>query len=144
VPLQRCLTLFLIVRVSIFLRFSKLYKGIISLVRKRHCEVSSLPSVENIMSSKRSPVFEQLEALFTKKIAVIDGAMGTEIQRFKYEEEDYRGEEEFKDSHKDLKGNNDLLVLTKDKVIKDIHIASHFTSNLLVDEKNPSTMKGIY
>lgn len=55
-----------------------------------------------------------------KRILVIDGAMGTMIQRYKLKEEDYRGER-FKDWHKDVKGNNDLLCLTQPQIIIEIH-----------------------
>lgn len=55
-----------------------------------------------------------------KRILVIDGAMGTMIQRHKLEEEDYRGER-FKDWHKDVKGNNDLLSITQPDIIIGIH-----------------------
>lgn len=55
-----------------------------------------------------------------KRILVIDGAMGTMIQRYKLVEEDYRGER-FKDWHLDLKGNNDLLSLTRPEIIIEIH-----------------------
>ena len=55
-----------------------------------------------------------------KRILVIDGAMGTMIQRHKLTEADYRGDR-FKDWHKDLKGNNDLLSITKPGVIIGIH-----------------------
>ena len=51
---------------------------------------------------------------------IIDGAMGTMIQRYRLAEEDYRGEE-FKNHHKSLKGDNDLLCLTKPDVILEIH-----------------------
>jgi 5-methyltetrahydrofolate--homocysteine methyltransferase len=55
-----------------------------------------------------------------KRILIIDGAMGTMIQRYKLEEEDYRGER-FKDWPSDLKGNNDLLSLTQPHIVKEIH-----------------------
>lgn len=55
-----------------------------------------------------------------ERILVIDGAMGTMIQRHKLTEADYRGER-FKDWASDLKGNNDLLVLTQPDIIKGIH-----------------------
>lgn len=55
------------------------------------------------------------------RILIIDGAMGTMIQRYKLEENDYRGER-FKDWESDLKGNNDLLSLTKPEIIKAIHV----------------------
>ncbi len=55
-----------------------------------------------------------------KRILIIDGAMGTMIQRHKLEEKDYRGER-FKDWHTDVKGNNDLLSITRPEIIIDIH-----------------------
>ncbi len=57
-----------------------------------------------------------------EKILVLDGAMGTMIQDYKFEENDYRGER-FKEYSYPLKGNNDLLVLTQPKAIEDIHLA---------------------
>ena len=61
-----------------------------------------------------------LPAILEKRIAILDGAMGTMIQRFKLSEAQYRGER-FKDFHKDIKGNNELLSLTRPDVIQDIH-----------------------
>lgn len=55
-----------------------------------------------------------------KRILVIDGAMGTMIQRYKLSEADYRGER-FAEWPHDIKGNNDLLVITQPKIIYDIH-----------------------
>ncbi len=55
-----------------------------------------------------------------KRILIIDGAMGTMIQRYKLSEEDYRGER-FKDWHSDVKGNNDLLSITQPGIIIEIH-----------------------
>ena len=54
-----------------------------------------------------------------QRILVIDGAMGTMIQRYKLQEKDYRGER-FKDWASDVKGNNDLLCLTQPQIIKEI------------------------
>jgi 5-methyltetrahydrofolate--homocysteine methyltransferase len=59
---------------------------------------------------------EELE----KRILIIDGAMGTMIQRYKLTEQDYRGER-FANWHSDVKGNNDLLNLTRPQVITEIH-----------------------
>ena len=56
-----------------------------------------------------------------ERILIIDGAMGTMIQRHKLEERDYRGER-FKVWHKDIKGNNDLLSITQPKIIEGIHL----------------------
>ena len=58
--------------------------------------------------------------LLKQRILIIDGAMGTMIQRHKLSEADYRGER-FKDWASDLKGNNDLLCLTQPQIIKEIH-----------------------
>ena len=63
---------------------------------------------------------QALPAILEKRIAILDGAMGTMIQRFKLTEADYRGER-FKDFAKDVKGNNELLSLTRPDVIRDIH-----------------------
>ena len=63
---------------------------------------------------------QQLPALLAQRILILDGAMGTMIQRFKLSEAQYRGER-FKDFHKDVKGNNELLSLTRPDVIRDIH-----------------------
>ncbi len=62
----------------------------------------------------------QLRKLLDERILIIDGAMGTMIQRYKLQEADYRGER-FKDWHTDVKGNNDMLCLTQPQIIKDIH-----------------------
>jgi 5-methyltetrahydrofolate--homocysteine methyltransferase len=61
-----------------------------------------------------------LEQLLKERIVIIDGAMGSMIQKYKLSEADFRGER-FKDWHKDVKGNNDLLNITKPEVIIDIH-----------------------
>lgn len=63
---------------------------------------------------------QQLPDILSQRIAILDGAMGTMIQRFKLTEEQYRGER-FKDFPRDVKGNNELLSLTRPDVIRDIH-----------------------
>ncbi|SER50632.1 homocysteine S-methyltransferase family protein [Giesbergeria anulus] len=72
----------------------------------------------------------QLPALLAQRIVILDGAMGTMIQRFKLGEAQYRGEgyhgpdaagERFQDFPRDVKGNNELLSLTRPDVIRDIH-----------------------
>jgi 5-methyltetrahydrofolate--homocysteine methyltransferase len=63
---------------------------------------------------------QALPEILKTRIAILDGAMGTMIQRFKLTEADYRGER-FKDFPKDVKGNNELLSLTRPDVIRDIH-----------------------
>ena len=57
------------------------------------------------------------------RILIMDGAMGTMIQRLKLNENDFRGER-FKDHEKPLKGNNDLLVFTQQRAVIDIHKVS--------------------
>src|SRR6478672_10198132 len=61
-----------------------------------------------------------IKALLQHRILIIDGAMGTMIQRYKLSEEDYRGER-FKNWPSDIKGNNDLLCLTQPHIIREIH-----------------------
>jgi 5-methyltetrahydrofolate--homocysteine methyltransferase len=63
---------------------------------------------------------QALPEILKTRIAILDGAMGTMIQRFKLSEADYRGER-FKDFPKDVKGNNELLSLTRPDVVRDIH-----------------------
>lgn len=61
-----------------------------------------------------------IEQELQKRVLIIDGAMGTMIQRYHLEEEDFRGER-FRNHHSDLKGNNDLLNITRPDIIKAIH-----------------------
>ena len=72
----------------------------------------------------------QLPAILAQRIVILDGAMGTMIQRFKLGEAQYRGEgytgpdgagDRFKDFPRDVKGNNELLSLTRPDVIRNIH-----------------------
>jgi 5-methyltetrahydrofolate--homocysteine methyltransferase len=63
-----------------------------------------------------------LQQALQQRILILDGAMGTMVQTYGLEEADYRGER-FKDVHHDVKGNNDLLVLSKPEVIREIHQA---------------------
>ncbi|HOB62610.1 MAG TPA: methionine synthase [Candidatus Competibacteraceae bacterium] len=64
----------------------------------------------------------QLHDLLARRILILDGAMGTMIQSYRLQETDYRGER-FRDWPRDLKGNNDLLVLTQPAIIQAIHAA---------------------
>jgi 5-methyltetrahydrofolate--homocysteine methyltransferase len=68
------------------------------------------------MQNRTELLLQQL----SKKIMILDGAMGTMIQRYKLEEKDFRTPE-LKDHPKSLKGNNDLLSLSRPDIIKDIH-----------------------
>jgi 5-methyltetrahydrofolate--homocysteine methyltransferase len=63
-----------------------------------------------------------IQECLNERILIIDGAMGTMIQQYKLEEKDYRGER-FKDWHKDVKGNNDLLSLSQPHIVQAIHKA---------------------
>ncbi len=65
-------------------------------------------------------VRQQLDALLSKRILVLDGAMGTMVQRHKPTEADFRGER-FRNHPKELRGDNDLLVLTRPDIIGAIH-----------------------
>lgn len=76
----------------------------------------------NAVLKPLTPSGQALEALLQKRIVFIDGAMGTMIQRHKLEEADFRGER-FKNHPGNLKGNNDLLSITRPDIIRDIHIA---------------------
>jgi 5-methyltetrahydrofolate--homocysteine methyltransferase len=61
-----------------------------------------------------------LADILKNRIMILDGAMGTMVQRFKLSEAQFRGER-FKDFHKDIKGNNELLSLTRPDIVQDIH-----------------------
>jgi len=72
--------------------------------------------------SPRLQRIAQLKQLLTERVVILDGAMGTMIQNLNLTEDDFRGER-FADYHMDIKGNNDILVLTKPEVIRDIHLS---------------------
>src|SRR3954453_7604005 len=72
------------------------------------------------MAIAHSPVFDTLRALLARRVLILDGAMGTMIQRYKLTEADWRGDR-FKDHPKDLKGNSDALILSRPDVISAIH-----------------------
>lgn len=63
---------------------------------------------------------QQLPEILKQRIVILDGAMGTMIQRYKLTEADYRGTR-FTEHHVDVKGNNELLLLTRPEVIREIH-----------------------
>ena len=63
---------------------------------------------------------ENIRKILKNKILILDGAMGTMIQDYKLDENDYRGDK-FSDYISSLKGNNDLLSITQPKIIEDIH-----------------------
>lgn len=72
------------------------------------------------MKTKDSESLKAIRGLLDKRILFIDGAMGTMIQRHRPGEQDFRGEI-FKDHPKDLKGNNDLLCMTRPDIVAGIH-----------------------
>ncbi|WP_066834235.1 methionine synthase [Rufibacter ruber] len=76
----------------------------------------------------------RIEEEVQKRILVLDGAMGTMIQRYNLQEEDYRGQR-FKDYHLDVKGNNDVLSLTQPHIIKEIH-SLYFEAGADIAETN--------
>src|SRR4051812_32224483 len=86
------------------------------------------------ISSRPSDSTEALNQLFASRIAVLDGAMGSMIQTYKLEEADFRGEQ-FKNHAHDLKGNNDLLCLTKPAVVEEIH-SQYFAAGADMVETN--------
>lgn len=75
-----------------------------------------------------------IETILRDRILVLDGAMGTMIQRHKLEEEDFR-KGWFENHDKPLKGNNDLLSLTRPEIIKDIH-RKYFEAGADIAETN--------
>ncbi len=72
------------------------------------------------MPEKNKNKFTLFQNLLKERILVLDGAMGTMIQQYKLSENDFRGER-FRDFKNDLKGNNDILVLTQPQIISEIH-----------------------
>ncbi len=79
-------------------------------------------------------VKETLNSIAKQRILILDGAMGTMIQRYKLSEADYRGEQ-YKDWPVDLKGNNDLLSITQPDIIASIH-AEYFAAGADIIETN--------
>jgi 5-methyltetrahydrofolate--homocysteine methyltransferase len=92
------------------------------------------PSSLSINHSSFISTIMNITELLGKRILVLDGAMGTMIQRYKLEEADYRGER-FKDFPYDLKGNNDLLSLTQPQIIREIH-RQYFEAGADIAETN--------
>ena len=72
------------------------------------------------VTKSSNPTADKFRALARERILVLDGAMGTMIQALQFDEAAFRGAR-FKDFHRDLRGNNDLLILTQPKAIEDIH-----------------------
>ncbi len=87
-----------------------------------------------VMSTLHYTRAQALPEILGRRIVLLDGAMGTMIQRFRLDEAQYRGER-FKDFHKDVKGNNELLSLTRPDVVGDIH-ASYLAAGADLIETN--------
>ncbi len=81
---------------------------------------TGVPAARVDQPDHRPDATEALEAVLRERILVVDGAMGTAIQRDRPDEAGYRGDR-FADWHRDLQGNNDLLTLTQPRIIGDIH-----------------------
>ena len=91
-----------------------------------NADTSSLPDGQEVL--------EALKQAAAERILILDGAMGTMIQGLKLDEEGYRGER-FKDWHRDVRGNNDLLNLTLPDAIRDIHL-QYFLAGADIVESN--------
>src|ERR687889_2341239 len=79
-------------------------------------------------------ILKALREAAAKRILVLDGAMGTELQRSRFSEEDFRGER-FKDWKQDVKGNNDLLILTQPDTVRNVHL-NYFRAGADIVETN--------
>jgi 5-methyltetrahydrofolate--homocysteine methyltransferase len=79
-------------------------------------------------------ILKALREAASQRILVLDGAMGTELQSYRFSEEDFRGAR-FKDWKQDVKGNNDLLILTQPDAVRDIHL-SYFRAGADIVETN--------
>jgi hypothetical protein len=79
-------------------------------------------AIESLDERARDERVRQLRGSIEERILIIDGAMGTMIQRHRLDEMGYRGQR-FADYGRDIRGNNDLLTLTQPKIIADIHRA---------------------
>ena len=83
-------------------------------------QIQNFPEQSFLVSLVKLFMSKKIEEILAQRILVLDGAMGTMIQRYNLSEEDFRGEE-FKNHECDLKGNNDLLSITRPDIIKAIH-----------------------
>jgi 5-methyltetrahydrofolate--homocysteine methyltransferase len=110
----------------------------LAILAQMHCCCSASeteqPTLNTMASPKESSSFAGLRRLFESRIAVLDGAMGTMIQGRGLEEADFRGTQFASHPH-DLKGNNDLLSLTRPDVIESIH-AEYFAAGADIVETN--------
>lgn len=91
--------------------------------------IKNLKEVSNLQTQD-----SRLKTILKERILILDGAMGTMIQRYKLEEKDYRGER-FKDWKHDVQGNNDLLNITQPQIIEAIH-REYFAAGADIVETN--------
>ena len=94
--------------------------------------ITTMTSTQNRFDGKTA--LQALQDAAREKILVLDGAMGTMIQQRKFSEEEFRGER-FADWPSDLRGNNDLLILTQPDAIREIHLA-YFQAGADIVETN--------
>ena len=80
----------------------------------------------------REPRIRELEDLIAKRIVILDGAMGTTLQQYKFTEAQFRGER-FKDWPRQLQGNNDMLVLTQPDAVRDAHLSFYRAGSDIVE-----------
>ena len=79
-------------------------------------------AVTPVDETERQERIERLKRVLDERIVLLDGAMGTMVQQHRLDERGYRGER-FRDHGRDLRGNNDILTLTRPDVISGIHRA---------------------
>src|SRR6187200_3449603 len=80
------------------------------------------PSIERLVVAPMSTeILHPFEALMRERTVILDGAMGTMVQRYKLGEQEFRGARFADWKGKDLKGSNEVLLLTKPEVIEEIH-----------------------
>ncbi len=101
--------------------------------KSRLKSIAPLPKVDKTKKIITTQM-NNIRNLLKHRILILDGAMGTMIQRYKLEEPDFRGER-FKDHPHPLKGNNDLLSLTRPDIIKEIH-SKYFEAGADIAETN--------
>ena len=80
----------------------------------------------------REPRIRELEELVAKRIVILDGAMGTTLQKYRFTEEQFRGER-FKDWPRQVQGNNDMLVLTQPDAVRDAHLSFYRAGSDIVE-----------
>src|SRR5215211_8265848 len=81
-----------------------------------------------------SDILAVLREIAARRILILDGAMGTEIQALRLTEDDFRGER-FRDFDSDLRGNNDLLILTQPDAVRELHL-NYFRAGADIVETN--------